>query len=370
MDVRVLSTLGLTDDDLEALRATDGVVERDGSLRNRRDGHHQGRAACRAHPLAARRGVARADTARRRARPRRTTPAISTDPCLVEGAWPARRRASARSWPPCSWARRGRAHRRHGDASANGRNAGRGRRARRHAQLHAWWASCARRTTPPRPAWAPPRWASGSIHAGTSTCPRSDFSDGPCRYTEAFVDRGGRRGRSGHPTARPTTRRVAEADRAGHRGPCPCARAGARRRPARRRPAQSWTTPAPTTTRGKADADAQLADAKAQLDDAAAAIVENERKLADGQAAYESGRAQLDGQKAATDERLSQAQAQLDDGQAALDAQKPQLDAAAEMLEGAWAQWEQRSAGLAQGWKTGMPRPTGSTRRATSCRQA
>ena len=53
MDVRVLSTLGLTDDDLEALRATDGVESVMGAYETDAMAHHQGRAACRAHPLAA-----------------------------------------------------------------------------------------------------------------------------------------------------------------------------------------------------------------------------------------------------------------------------------------------------------------------------
>lgn len=57
MDVRVLSTLGLTDDDLEALRATDGVESVMGAYETDAMATIKGEQLARAHPLAARGGV-------------------------------------------------------------------------------------------------------------------------------------------------------------------------------------------------------------------------------------------------------------------------------------------------------------------------
>lgn len=88
----------------------------------------------------------------------------------------------------------------------------------------------------------------------------------------------------------------------------------------------------------KADAEAQLADAKGQLDDAAAAIADNEQKLADGQASYDNGVAELANQRASAQQQLGENEARLDSVQAGLDEALPQLQAAATQLESAWAQ--------------------------------
>ena len=88
----------------------------------------------------------------------------------------------------------------------------------------------------------------------------------------------------------------------------------------------------------KADAEAQLADAKGQLDDATAAIADNEQKLADGQASYDNGVAELANQRASAQQQLGENEARLDSVQAGLDEALPQLQAAATQLESAWAQ--------------------------------
>lgn len=90
----------------------------------------------------------------------------------------------------------------------------------------------------------------------------------------------------------------------------------------------------------KADAEAQLADGRAELDDAAAqledaaaqlssgqveldsaaaTIAASEKELADGQAAYDTGAAELAGQRASAEAQLASAQEQIDDAQAQYD---------------------------------------------------
>ena len=97
----------------------------------------------------------------------------------------------------------------------------------------------------------------------------------------------------------------------------------------------------------KADAEAQLADAKAQLDDAEAqldaaqaTISQSERQIADGQAEYDAGVAELAEQRAQAESQLADAQAQLDEGCA-------QYEGAMTMREELQAQLDQAQAGLA-----------------------
>lgn len=97
----------------------------------------------------------------------------------------------------------------------------------------------------------------------------------------------------------------------------------------------------------KADAEAQLADAKAQLDDAEAqldaaqaTISQSERQIADGQAEYDAGVAELAEQRAQAESQLADAQAQLDEGRA-------QHEGAMTMREELQAQLDQAQAGLA-----------------------
>lgn len=67
------------------------------------------------------------------------------------------------------------------------------------------------------------------------------------------------------------------------------------------------------------DAAAQLSSGQAELDSAAATIAASEKELADGQAAYDTGAAELAGQRASTEAQLASAQAQIDDAQAQYD---------------------------------------------------
>lgn len=67
------------------------------------------------------------------------------------------------------------------------------------------------------------------------------------------------------------------------------------------------------------DAAAQLSSGQAELDSAAATIAASEKELADGQAAYDTGAAELAGQRASAEAQLASAQAQIDDAQAQYD---------------------------------------------------
>lgn len=100
----------------------------------------------------------------------------------------------------------------------------------------------------------------------------------------------------------------------------------------------------------RADAQSQLDDAKRQLDDASATIAASEQELADGQAAYDSGASELASQRASAQAQLDDAERQIADGQAQLDAQRPQLDDAAGQLQAARAQWQQGADALAAAW--------------------
>ena len=90
--------------------------------------------------------------------------------------------------------------------------------------------------------------------------------------------------------------------------------------------------------RQKADAQAQLDEAERRLDEAAATIARSEQDLADGQASYERGVSELAGQREAAEARLADGARQLEEGQAQLDAGRAALDEAAALLEAAWAQ--------------------------------
>lgn len=96
--------------------------------------------------------------------------------------------------------------------------------------------------------------------------------------------------------------------------------------------------------REKADALAQLDDAQRQLDDAAAAIATSEQQLADGQASYDSGVAELAKQKASAQQQMADAEQQIADGQAQLDAQRPTLEDGAAQLQAAWDAYHAQAA--------------------------
>ena len=96
--------------------------------------------------------------------------------------------------------------------------------------------------------------------------------------------------------------------------------------------------------REKADALAQLDDAQRQLDDAAAAIATSEQQLADGQASYDNGVAELAKQKASAQQQMADAEQQIADGQAQLDAQRPTLEDGAAQLQATWEAYQAQAA--------------------------
>ena len=111
--------------------------------------------------------------------------------------------------------------------------------------------------------------------------------------------------------------------------------------------------------RERADAEAQLEDARQQLDEAAATIAQSERQLADGQASYDAGAVELARQRDAAPGQLAAAEAELSARQADLDAARPALEDAQQQLEAGWAQWRQGDAELA-GYKQQLAEGEGS----------
>ncbi len=86
------------------------------------------------------------------------------------------------------------------------------------------------------------------------------------------------------------------------------------------------------------DADAQLASAQQELDDAAATLDRSRQELASGRAEHEAGERELAWQRQVAEEGFADGQAQIDDQRSQLDALKAQLDASAPQLAAAWAQ--------------------------------
>lgn len=83
----------------------------------------------------------------------------------------------------------------------------------------------------------------------------------------------------------------------------------------------------------RADAEAELADAKAKLDEAQAKITSSENELSSAKSEYQSGVVSLANQRA-------QAESQLNDAQSQIDAQRSQLDGLRSQLNDRRAQFE------------------------------
>lgn len=88
----------------------------------------------------------------------------------------------------------------------------------------------------------------------------------------------------------------------------------------------------------RADAEEQLAQARQELDDASAEIESSKAKITNGQAEYDSGVSQLSSERSSAKQRISAAQAQLNEKQAQLDAAATELDQASAQLDAGWAQ--------------------------------
>ncbi len=88
----------------------------------------------------------------------------------------------------------------------------------------------------------------------------------------------------------------------------------------------------------RADAEAELADAKSALDDALATIEENERSLADGERSYNEGVAELRTQRAQANEKFAQAEEQITASEEELAQKQSSLEQAASQLSASWQQ--------------------------------
>lgn len=102
--------------------------------------------------------------------------------------------------------------------------------------------------------------------------------------------------------------------------------------------------------REKADANGQLDEAKQTLDAAAVAIAENETKLADAQISYDTGVVKLATQRASAESQLSEAQQQVADGRAQVEASRLAVEQGQMQLAHAWATWQQSADELTRAW--------------------
>lgn len=91
----------------------------------------------------------------------------------------------------------------------------------------------------------------------------------------------------------------------------------------------------------RASAEAELADGRAELDEALSLIESGEARVADGEAGLAAARSELEASRAEADSQISSARDQLDASQAALDAQVAELDARAGDAETARAAYDQ-----------------------------
>ncbi len=106
---------------------------------------------------------------------------------------------------------------------------------------------------------------------------------------------------------------------------------------------------------GKAEAERELEDARRKLEDGQREITENEQKLADAQAEIAQGQAELADSRVYFQSQTASAQQQIDNGytqvnhyQSQLDAGRQQIDAAQNQLDEGHAQLEGAEAQLAQ----------------------
>ena len=90
----------------------------------------------------------------------------------------------------------------------------------------------------------------------------------------------------------------------------------------------------------KADAESQLADAKSQLDEALATLQESAAELESGQEEYDSGVAALDSARTQVASQLASAVAQLNATQTTLDEGEATLDSSQRTLDGKRSEWQ------------------------------
>ena len=336
MDIRVVSTLGLTDDDLAALRGVEGVAQVMGAyetdvMATVNDEQY----AIRVHSLPA--AAAESDTGD-------GVSAVSdaadylNRPVLVEGSWPVREGECVLSADKVM-----NTPTKIGDTvqiTEGSQDVGDVLATRTYqvvGYVHSSYyvSSTSMGTT---------SLGSGSVQQFMYV-PESDFSkDLP--YTEAFVTVAGAAGEFSGSDA--YFERVHEVeDRIEALAP---AREQARVDGLRADAQKELDEKRADYERERADAEQQLNDAQRQLDEAAAAIAENEQKLADAQAAYDTGVDELASQRASAEAQLAEAERQLADGRAQADAARPAIEQGQAQLADAWAQWQQGADALAAGW--------------------
>ena len=336
MDIRVVSTLGLTDDDLAALRGVEGVAQVMGAyetdvMATVNDEQY----AIRVHSLPA--AAAESDTGD-------GVNAVSgaadylNRPVLVEGSWPVREGEcvlSADKVMNTPTKIGDTVQITEGSQDVDDVLATRTYQVVGYVHSSYYVSSTSMGTT---------SLGSGSVQQFMYV-PESDFSkDLP--YTEAFVTVAGAAGEFSGSDA--YFERVHEVeDRIETLAP---AREQARADGLRANAEKELDEKRADYERERADAEQQLNDAQRQLDEAAAAIAENKQKLADAQAAYDSGVAELASQRASAEAQLAEAERQLADGRAQTDAARPAIEQGQAQLADAWAQWQQGADALAAGW--------------------
>ncbi|MBS4894924.1 MAG: FtsX-like permease family protein [Gordonibacter pamelaeae] len=336
MDIRVVSTLGLTDDDLAALRGVEGVAQVMGAyetdvMATVNDEQY----AIRVHSLPA--AAAESDTGD-------GVNAVSgaadylNRPVLVEGSWPVREGEcvlSADKVMNTPTKIGDTVQITEGSQDVDDVLATRTYQVVGYVHSSYYVSSTSMGTT---------SLGSGSVQQFMYV-PESDFSkDLP--YTEAFVTVAGAAGEFSGSDA--YFERVHEVeDRIETLTP---AREQARADGLRANAQKELDEKRADYERERADAEQQLNDAQRQLDEAAAAIAENKQKLADAQAAYDSGVAELASQRASAEAQLAEAERQLADGRAQTDAARPAIEQGQAQLADAWAQWQQGADALAAGW--------------------
>lgn len=336
MDIRVVSTLGLTDGDLAALRGVEGVAQVMGAyetdvMATVNDEQY----AIRVHSLPA--AAAESDTGD-------GVNAVSgaadylNRPVLVEGSWPVREGEcvlSADKVMNTPTKIGDTVQITEGSQDVDDVLATRTYQVVGYVHSSYYVSSTSMGTT---------SLGSGSVQQFMYV-PESDFSkDLP--YTEAFVTVAGAAGEFSGSDA--YFERVHEVeDRIEALAP---AREQARVDGLRANAQKELDEKRADYERERADAEQQLDDAQRQLDEAAAAIAENEQKLADAQAAYDRGVAELASQRASAEAQLAEAERQLADGRAQTDAARPAIEQGQAQLADAWAQWQQGADALAAGW--------------------
>lgn len=336
MDIRVVSTLGLTDDDLAALRGVEGVAQVMGAyetdvMATVNDEQY----AIRVHSLPA--AAAESDTGD-------GVNAVSgaadylNRPVLVKGSWPVREGEcvlSADKVMNTPTKIGDTVQITEGSQDVDDVLATRTYQVVGYVHSSYYVSSTSMGTT---------SLGSGSVQQFMYV-PESDFSkDLP--YTEAFVTVAGAAGEFSGSDA--YFERVHEVeDRIETLAP---AREQARADGLRANAQKELDEKRADYERERADAEQQLNDAQRQLDEAAAAIAENKQKLADAQAAYDSGVAELASQRASAEAQLAEAERQLADGRAQTDAARPAIEQGQAQLADAWAQWQQGADALAAGW--------------------